>query len=378
MSIESSEIAWRQACVASLAGLPGMGPSRLAALLADAPPEVAWSNIASGRPMSAALRAVCGKEFEDLIKSWRREMRHIEPLDVLERYHARNISVWSQLDDYPAALMNDPWAPGVLFWQGDARALDKPAVAIIGTRHCSNEGRETARRFARELSEAGIAVVSGLALGIDGAAHTGALEAHNGAAPIAVVGNGLDSIYPRRNAHLWREVIERGLLVSESPLGAKPDRWRFPARNRIIAGLSRAVVVVESHERGGSLLTVEEAVRRDVTVLAVPGSINAPASRGTNALLAEGCAPVCSTDDILTALSWQTCPNPWPVDVIEQQQLFDDDQIVLDAVDWSPTSTDDILLKTGQSLGQVAAALHRLREGGWLFDDGGWWRRAPT
>src|SRR5262249_38747100 len=153
-------------------------------------------------------------------------------------------------------------------------------------------GIDVAFELGRDLAAAGVAVVSGLAVGIDASAHAGALHAAT-SPPIAVVGSGLDVIYPRRNAVLWREVERRGLVLSQAPLGALPEKWRFPARNRLIAALADAVVVVESGTTGGSLHTVTEAVRRDRVVYAVPGPVRSDASAGTNRLLADGAVPAC-------------------------------------------------------------------------------------
>jgi DNA processing protein len=172
---------------------------------------------------------------------------------------------------------------------------------------------------------------------------------------------------------LWQAVASHGVLLSEAPLGARPERWRFPARNRIIAALSDLVVVVESHRSGGSMHTVDEADRRGIDVMAVPGSVRAPASAGTNALLAEGRVPVCSADDVLVALGLQpagrrsrdeTRPRPEAADVP-----------VLDAVGWQPATLDQITVRTGLGLAALAPALDRLRESGWIDQRGGWYER---
>ena len=156
---------------------------------------------------------------------------------------------------YPAPLVDDIEPPGVLFMRGDPAAISGPRVAIVGTRDATRYGLDLAYELGRELAAAGVAIVSGLAVGIDGAAHAGALAADT-TPPIAVVGSGLDVVYPRRNAALWREVERRGVLLGEAPLGAPPERWRFPARNRMIAAIADVVVVVESRDAGGSMHTV--------------------------------------------------------------------------------------------------------------------------
>lgn len=373
-SIESQST-WRRACAATLAHFPQLGPTRLSALLADAPPEVALEALANGQGIPAAVARVCGSRFGELTSMWKRAARAIDPLEVLERYEASCVDVLFQLDAYPRRLDHDPFAPAVLFAQGSLRGLDCPTVAIIGTRHCTHEGRSIARRLGADLAEAGVSVVSGLALGIDGAAHQGALEAIDGAPPIAVVGSGLDVVYPRKNGALWKRVAETGAVVSEAPLGAAPEPWRFPARNRIIAALADVVVVVESHEHGGSLLTVDEADTRGVPILAVPGSINSPASRGTNHLIAANAAGLIrGVEDVLNML---------PLDIwsqiADETETAPDDPLhaeVLDGVGWEPTSTEDVLSRSQLDLPDVMRVLMSLQQQGWITCEEGWWRRS--
>jgi DNA processing protein len=369
---------WSEACAAALVGLWRMGPQRLATLLLDLPPEAAWQLIADGSPLPPGMAPPTKKE-RDLFNRWRAEAQRTDPFDVLERYQHAGVSVRSRFDRYPDRLVGDPDAPAVLFFAGDETALTRPTVAIIGTRHCSHEGRATARQFGTELAEAGVSVVSGLALGIDGASHEGALRASFGAPPIGVVGSGLDVVYPKRHRDLWRNVKEQGLLVSESPLGALPEAWRFPARNRIIAGLADLVLVIESHERGGSMITVDEAVARSVPIMAVPGSVRNASARGSNRLLGDVAAPACSTDDVLQELKWELAVGKAPsAPAIDQRRTVDlepRDQLVLDAIDHSPTSTGEILLRTAMSLPEVATSLGRLSSRGCIDGQAGWWHR---
>ncbi len=274
--------------------------------------------------------------------------------------------------DYPALLVDDHQAPGILFWRGDLAALQRPRVAIIGTRRCTHYGRQIATQLGRELAEAGVAVVSGLALGIDGAAHMGALSA-GGAPVIGVVGSGLDVVYPRRHARLWAEVGERGLLLSEAPPGAAPEQWRFPARNRIIAALADAVVVVESHIAGGSNHTVAAAIDRSVPVLAVPGPITSSASAGTNRLLAEGCSPVTEVDDVLVTLGLN--PRGPRKTRDRRRSPGPTESAVLVAVGWSPTNLEGLTIRSGLAPAEVAVALTHLEADGWVRSVDGWWER---
>lgn len=176
-------------------------------------------------------------------------------------------------------------------------ALAGPAVAVVGARSCSAYGRSVARSLGRELAAAGLVVVSGMARGVDGEAHRGALEA--GGVTVAVLGCGIDRDYPAAHAELARRICEHGLVVSEYEPGVEPAPWRFPARNRIIAGISEAVVVVEARERSGALITADFALEEGRDVFAVPGEITSALSAGTNALLRLGATPLTSATDVL-------------------------------------------------------------------------------
>jgi DNA processing protein len=188
-----------------------------------------------------------------------------------------------------------------------------------------------------------------------------------------VVGCGHDVVYPAHQHELWRSVAEVGLLLSEAPPGARPERWRFPARNRIIAALADVVVVVESHARGGSLHTVDEADRRGRDVFAVPGSVRNPAAAGTNALLAEGRAPACSADDVLVALDLGTGRRRRSADARAEPDPADRE--VLEQVGWEAATLDQLVVRTGRDLGGLAPALDRLCDAGWVRRAGGWYER---
>jgi DNA processing protein len=191
-----------------------------------------------------------------------------------------------------------------------------------------------------------------------------------------VVGCGLDVIYPASQADLWRAVIDAGVLLGEAPLGCRPERWRFPARNRIIAGLANLVVVVESHRGGGSFHTVDEADRRDIDVMAVPGSVRNVAASGVNALLVEGRAPARDASDVLLALglvptNQAAQPDPRPAPSRSDQQ-------VLDAMGWQPATLDQLAVRAGLLLPDLATALDRLQAAGWTAQRGGWFERVAA
>ena len=205
------------------------------------------------------------------------------------------------------AAIHDPPAGLHLRGTADPDLLQESAVAIVGARACSAYGRSVTRSLAREVAVAGVVVVSGMARGIDGEAHRGALEA--GGRTVAVLGCGIDRDYPAAHAELARRICERGLVVSEYEPGVEPAPWRFPARNRIIAGLCRATVVVEARERSGALITADFALEEGRDVLAVPGEITSSLSAGTNALLRLGATPVTCAADVLEAYDLQPAPR---------------------------------------------------------------------
>ncbi|MEO8290388.1 MAG: DNA-processing protein DprA [Gaiellaceae bacterium] len=207
---------------------------------------------------------------------------------------------------YPPLLaeLHDP--PARVFVRGQAAALAGPCVAVVGARSCSAYGAQVARSLGRDLAAAGVTVVSGLARGVDGEAHRGALE--GGGVTVAVLGCGIDRDYPRSHSELARRIVAIGAVASEYPPGVEPAPWRFPARNRIIAGLALATVVVEARERSGALITADFALELGRDVFAVPGEITSGLSAGTNDLLRQGAAPLTSVSDVLEAIGIE--PEP--------------------------------------------------------------------
>lgn len=364
------------AWVAALSGMSGMGPVRLGALLARWGPEEAWRRIRHGEvhrdPRVATGARGLGAELAD---RWRVEALTIDVAERWAAHSAAGVAVTARGEPaFPSALADDPDPPAVLFHLGRLDVLDRPRVAVVGTRRCTYAGRATAAELGRDLAGAGVCVVSGLASGIDGEAHRGALAAA-AAPPVAVVGTGLDVVYPRQNSALWARVAEVGCVLSEYPLGTRPEPWRFPARNRIIAALADVVVVVESHARGGSMHTVDAALERGTQVMAVPGPVRSPASAGTNDLLAAGSPPVRDAADVLVALGLdagagrrgEARPHAPPDPAMAA---------VLEAVGWQPATIEEVVARLGAPLGPVALALSRLEHEGWLVRHGSWVERA--
>jgi DNA processing protein len=247
--------------------------------------------------------------------------------------------------------IHDP--PGTLFLRGEADVdvLTRPAVAIVGARACSPYGAQVARMLGRELTAAGLVVVSGLARGVDGEAHRGALEA--GGVTVAVLGCGIDRDYPAVHAELARRIGERGLIVSEYEPGVEPAPWRFPARNRIIAGLAAVTVIVEARERSGALITADFALEDGREVFAVPGEITSALAAGTNGLLRQGAAPLASADDVLELFGLAAAHAP-------RLKLGANAAVVLARLADGAASADELGQATGLEPGPLAAALAEL------------------
>lgn len=201
---------------------------------------------------------------------------------------------------YPPGLRRLPDPPPLLYMRGQLQPADEDAVAVVGSRHATPYGRRAAREMGERLAEAGLAVISGMARGVDGAAHWGALR--SGGRTAAVLGSGIDVVYPREHEDLFGRIVENGAVLSEYPLGSPPRGTHFPVRNRILAAMSMGVVVVEAARDSGSLITAGLAQDLDIPVLAVPGSVYSHTSRGCNDLIHAGAAPVRSVEDILVAL----------------------------------------------------------------------------
>lgn len=355
--------------LAILAGARLLGPARLRLLLTHHTPEDAVDRLRTGRPLHPMFtRGVPPERLESLRRRMRESCPH-EAAEACERHHVSVVAFGDP--QYPAALLHDPEAPVALFVRGDPDALGDRRVGIVGTRHATAAGRATAAELGSALAAEGVTVISGLARGIDAAAHRGVRAVDGPGRAVAVVGSGPDVHYPRCNAELWEWVSATGLLVSEWPPGVPPDAWRFPQRNRILAALSEVVVVVESRERGGSLITARAAAERGIDVMAVPGSPRSRASSGTNQLLVDGVAPVTSVDDVLVALGLDHRRQD-SLRVDSRQPPDDVQQLVLDACVEQPSNLDMIVRATGLEIADAALAAARLERAGWLVEAGGW------
>ena len=263
---------------------------------------------------------------------------------------------------YPALLLQTPDPPLLLYLQGDVDLLRRHSLAIVGSRNASAQGMDNARAFAAHLSRQGWAIVSGLAIGIDAAAHEGGLDGVGGT--VAVVGTGLDRVYPARHRALAHRIAAAGLLISEFAPGTPPLRENFPLRNRIIAGLTRGTLVVEAALQSGSLITARQAAEYGREVFAVPGSIHSPLSRGCHTLLRQGAKLVESADDILEELqphsaATTAAPADAPAAANAARAAAADDP-VLQALGHDPVTLDALCARTGWSAQDLSARLLEL------------------
>ncbi len=305
----------------------------------------------------------------DLIRKGGGHGYSLPPVDRIEQELAAGARLGAALlilgdDAYPPPLAAVDPPPPLLWTRGDISLLSREAVGVVGARIASAGGQRIARGLATQLGEAGFVVVSGLARGIDAAAHAGSLETGT----VAVLGGGVDDVYPSENAGLYDQIVEQGCVVSESPMGARAQARDFPRRNRIISGLSRGIVVVEAELRSGSLITARLAAEQGRDVFAVPGSPLDPRSKGPNELLRQGAILCEGIDDIRRAFeTLRTLREP------PSHHPFDDapdeiDEAFLDRVAGllspTPTPRDEIARALNAPIGEVAAALLELSLGG--------------
>ena len=270
---------------------------------------------------------------------------------------------------YPALLAELPDAPPLLFVEGDPRLLERPQLAMVGSRRASRAGLDNAQSFARSLARGGFVVTSGLALGIDGAAHQGALDVAGHT--VAVLGTGLQRLYPTRHVGLAERIVEGGgALVSELPLDCPPQAANFPRRNRIISGLSLGVLVVEASPSSGSLITARLAAEQGREVYAIPGSIHHPGARGCHQLIRHGAALVESVEDILQALrGWQQLA---PAAAAPEAAQMPDDPLLVQ-LHAAPMSSEALAQALDQPLAQVLAELTELEIEGRVACEHGQW-----
>lgn len=342
-----------------LNGLPGMGPITLNRLLElfDNDP-IAVLNAPAARLQEA--KRVGGK-VADAIRAWREHF----PLEKEEAKLAQAGAAFvnSQDDDYPASLreIHDP--PIGLYFRGEYRCTHR-CVAIVGSRRATLYGRAVAKRLGGELARLGFCVVSGLARGIDTEAHEGALAVSG--RTVAVLGCGLDIIYPPENLELYRRIADTGAVISEFPFGRRADKQTFPMRNRVVAGLCEAIIVVETDTTGGAMITARFAADLGRIVFAVPGRIDQPTSRGCHQLIRDGATLLMSVDDVLSELSYLGGLRPQPIasntgELAVPEDLSEDEAAVFEAFrGGSVLSPDAISGLSGRGIAEVSATLMML------------------
>lgn len=257
--------------------------------------------------------------------------------------------------EYPALLKEIADPPIVLYAQGQLSALNQPTLAIVGSRNPSITGSENAKQFSKELAAHGITIVSGLALGVDAQAHLGCLAAQG--QTIAVLGTGIDCIYPRRHLKLAEQIRENGLVISEFPLKSPPIAGHFPRRNRIISGLSLSTLVIEAAIKSGSLITARMAIEQNRDVLAIPGSIHNPLARGCHYLLQQGAKLVTSINDVLNELRLDTPAFPTDKSIFS---LASESENLVKFIGFETTSIDQMIVRSGFSIEQITNELAEL------------------
>jgi DNA processing protein len=339
-----------------LALTPGLGNTTARRLLA-----------AFGLPANVFSQSL--DALEQVVSSAQAKALHAEPPQLQAQLDAthewlqeatarRRISTLAD-PAYPSSLLDTEDPPLMLYLMGEVDAAWPSAIAVVGSRNPTPQGLANARQFARSFAQAGLTVVSGLALGVDAAAHEGALEAAatGQLATIAVVGTGLDRVYPRQHLELAHRIAQSGLLVSEYPLGTPPLAPNFPRRNRIISALSQGTVVVEAALKSGSLITAHQAAEQGKEVFAIPGSIHSPQSRGCHALLKQGAKLVETAQDVLEELS---LAHPRPSTVCTPAEAPGPEDGILTALGFDPVSLDALVARTGVAAAHLQAKLLEL------------------
>lgn len=358
---------------AALACLPEMSAQALPRLISLAgSARGLWEILERGGERAAAL---VGSDKAELMREACRLSSPAAALKALERQGIRAVS--PNGEEWPERLQAIYDPPAVLFTRGGELPRDEPCVAVVGSRRASSYGRWAAEAIGYELAGRGAVVVSGAAYGVDGCAHLGCLKA--GGRTVAVLGCGVDRAYPREHARLLQRIADNGCVVSEYPPGSEPLPWRFPHRNRIIAGLSHAVVVIEASERSGALITAEIALEEGREVMAVPGPITSPLSRGANSLIQRGAKLVAGVGDIIEELPYlfmeqprggesarrtRGCRSPAPQASAEEAELLELLQGEARSLDW-------LTAATGRTPAELLPLLTAMSLRGWVGEEDG-------
>lgn len=291
---------------------------------------------------------------------------------LFDNIESQNIKIITILDkDYPKHLLYIDDKPNVIYMKGNLLEEDNLAISIVGSRKSTNYGKWAAEKFSKELVEMGITIISGLANGIDTIAHKTALE--NNGRTIAVLGTGIDKIYPARNKDLYKDIEEYGALITEFPIGTKPFAYNFPQRNRIISGLSMGIIVIEAQEKSGSLITATHASNQGKDVFALPGNINSVFSRGTNKLIRDGAIPLLELEDIIEEISeFKELRNKSIIKNKVDLDNFSDLEVkIIECLKMQATHCDEISYKTGIDISELNSMLTILELKGIIKELGG-------
>jgi len=336
-----------------LSMVEGLGPRRLA-LLIDifGSAERVWF---AGENELKSVEGIPGKVIADLLE----KRKKLDPVKEMHKLHKLGIRVvFADEPDYPAALREIYDPPKVLYLRGSLEVLQKPMVAVVGARKATHYGLRVAENIARDLAEAGFCIVSGMARGIDTAAHRGALGVSK--PTVAVLGCGVDIVYPVENKKIMAEIMEKGAVISEFALGTRPVAGNFPQRNRVISGLSAGVLVVEAAEKSGSLITADFALEQGRDVFAVPGQVTNPLNRGAHRLIKQGAKLVEEASDILGELGcWNdiSCRPMTSRDDLTKEDLTGGERKIYNIILDDPVSSDTIISKSGLKSSEALSAL---------------------
>ncbi len=339
----------------ALALTPGLGPRTLAALLSQhtSALRVISASAASDRSTDRLLGAI-RRDPDSAMRS---------AAEFAATVQVRGIAMHTPSDaSYPKQLRSIPDPPLLLYTSGKIDLVDRPTVAIVGSRDHTNYGRDATREIATAAAAAGIVVVSGMARGLDAVAHQAALDASRSS--IGVLGNGIGFIYPKSNAHLYQEMTSNGLLLTENPPDESPQPGAFPRRNRLISGLAQVLVVVEAAHNSGTMLTVTSALEQGRDVMAVPGPINSKTSTGTNQLLRDGATPLLSPDDLLARFAITAPARAVARAVVPPSHLSREEAMVFDVLSGEGRQLDEITVAAGLPVSTTLGVLCGLELGG--------------
>lgn len=309
----------------------------------------------AGRKKILSTKILSEEKVEFLIKS---RYKYDMDKELEKLYHSDAEFITFTDKEFPIQLtaMNEP--PIGIYIIGKLPDSSYPMISIVGSRRVSEYGASVCDKFSRELAEAGVTVVSGMAMGIDAIAHKGAIE--GGGKTIAVLGTGVDVCYPVVNTNIYNEIKMNGCIISEFPLGTKAYKANFPYRNRIIAGLSRATIVIEAAERSGSLITANRAIENSRIVMAVPGNITSKLSKGCNDLIRKGCVPVTCTQDIFDELNIKLTKRELKNSEKDIIPLAKDEKMLYDCISYEPITADELVEKLDMDTREVTCLLTML------------------